>query len=82
MTITIIQMFEQGLIFHLIAMLILFVLMVIMISRIGGQKAAVKDAQSVSSQAQKPGNIPVLTGLETTAAIAAAVNQYKKNNKI
>ena len=70
MTITLIEMFQQGMIFHLIAMLLLFALMVIMISRIGGQKAAVKEA------AQKPENKTAIT-----AAIAAAVNQYKKNNK-
>ena len=75
MTVTLIQMFQQGMIFHLIAMLLLFVLMVIMINRIGSGKAAVKDAQPETLQVQKTGNMSAIT-----AAITAAVAQYKKNN--
>ena len=72
---TIAEMFQQGMIFHLIGMGILFIMMVIMISAIGGWKKAA-DSGSPLSKSQKT----TQSGLEVTAAITAAVKEYKKNN--
>ena len=75
---TITEMFQQGMIFHLIGMGILFILMVIMISAIGGWKNAQKEAGGASSLSKS--NKSTHSGLEVTAAITAAVREYKKNS--
>jgi len=71
-------MIEQGDVLKLVIMGILFVLMGILISSIGKGKGAVKETQpSASGQVSvKAGNMPAVT-----AAITAAVNEYRKTNK-
>ena len=72
---TIAEMFQQGMIFHLIGMGILFILMIIMISAIGGWKKAAPGGSVLSKS-----KVSAQSGLEVTAAITAAVKEYKKNN--
>jgi len=74
---TLMQMVEQGMYLHLAGMGILFILMIIMISNIGraGKIAAEKDVQHDNSANQKSGNMSAIT-----AAISAAVNEYRKTN--
>jgi len=69
MDITIMQMSQNFMVINLIGMAALFVLMGILISAIGGGKTTAKEAVS------KSGNMS-----EVTAAITAAVNEYRKNN--
>lgn len=75
---TIMEMFQQGMVSHLIIMGILFILMGIMISAIGGeiskmQKKAVNDSTVNNSNVTE--DMPAIT-----AAITAAINEYRKNN--
>ena len=69
---TIAEMFQQGMIFHIIGMGILFIMMVIMISAIGGWKKKTAPSANLNKTAA--------SGLEVTAAITAAVKEYKKNH--
>ena len=68
---TIAEMFQQGMVFHIIVMAILFALMGFIISAIGGGKPA---AQNTAPDLSKNNKQAI------TAAIVVAVNQYKKNN--
>ncbi|MCL2804550.1 MAG: sodium pump decarboxylase subunit gamma [Treponema sp.] len=68
---TLLEMIQQGKVFHLIGMGIIYILMGIMIYAIGSKKPAVKEVFApVESKA----------GNAVTAAIAAAINEYRKNN--
>ena len=85
MFVSIIEMIQnpQGImVFHLLGMGVLFILMGIMISRIGSGKSFRRDTQSdnASTIDQKSGKTQLQTEFEITAAITAAVNEYKKNN--
>jgi len=68
---TIAEMFQFGMVFHLIGMAVLFALMGFVISAIGSGKPAAIGAAPDLSKNNKQAVI---------AAITAAVNQYKKNN--
>ena len=73
---TIMEMVEQGSIWHLAGMVFLFILWAIMINKIGKtEKPAEKDIQHDNSAAQRSGTSPAIT-----AAITAAVNEYRKTN--
>jgi len=74
---TLLEMVEQGQVWQLVWMGVLFILMIIMISFIGkpGKTGAEKEIQSDTSANQKSGN-----SLAVTAAITAAVNEYRKTN--
>ena len=71
---TLFDMIQQGDVFHLIGMGVLFVLMVLMINAIGSGKSPAKTVPQ-AQPVQKSGNAG-----EVTAAITAAVNEYRKNN--
>ena len=73
MSITLSQMFQQGDVFHLIGMAILFVLAGVMINAIGSRKDGMPEAASAQAGKGNTGSV--------TAAISAAVNQYRKINK-
>ena len=72
---TLMEMINDGAYLHIAGMCALFVLWVIMITRIGtaGKAAAEKDAQHVISASPRSGNNPAVT-----AAITAAVTEYRK----
>jgi len=73
---TLMNMIEQGMVWQLVGMGILFIVMGIMISAIGGGKAAEqKSVNPDSSTAQKAVDMSAVT-----AAISAAINEYRKNN--
>jgi len=71
------EMFNQGSFLQLIGMVVIFVVMGILISKIGGgvpvKTATDKDVHSGVSAAGKAGDGVI-------AAITAAVNEYRKNN--
>jgi Na+-transporting methylmalonyl-CoA/oxaloacetate decarboxylase gamma subunit len=75
---TIMQMLQEGMVLNLIGMGVLFVLMGMMLSAIGGKKNSQPDVSSSSAAKQKTDNMPTQTGFEVTAAITAAVNEYRK----
>ena len=76
---TLIQMVEHGMVWQLVAMGALFVLMGIMLSNIGNgvtaKFAGEKENNPDSSTAAKTGDLSAVT-----AAITAAVNEYRKTN--
>ncbi|MCL2276983.1 MAG: sodium pump decarboxylase subunit gamma [Treponema sp.] len=74
---TMIDMINQGNVFQLLIMGVLFILVVIMLVRIGKGIDALynKPAENTSHPAA------AITSDGVTAAIAAAVKQYKKNNQ-
>ena len=75
---TLAEMFNQGMYLHLAFMAVIFVVMVFLINAIGGKKTAVDSTAAVSASISidsKTGNMPAIT-----AAITAAVKEYKKNN--
>jgi len=65
---TLMQMIQQGAVWHLVGMGAIFGLMVFLLNAIGGKLVAPKD------QPQKSYDMPAVT-----AAISAAVNEYRKN---
>ena len=76
---TIAEMFQLGMVFHLIGMAILFALMGLVISAIGSGQPAVKD--SATSIEFKMSSNTSANAVAITAAITAAVYQYKKTTK-
>jgi len=73
---TIMEMIQQGMVSHLIIVGILFVLMGVMISKIDVAKTTTaKEVPADTAAVQKTSNMPAVT-----AAITAAVNEYRKNN--
>jgi len=79
MTVTLIEMLQQGDILRLLGMVVIFGLMVYLFSKIGNDVVAVdnvsgKNNQAALSQVQKTGD-----SSEITAVISAAVNEYRKN---
>ncbi|MCL2765982.1 MAG: sodium pump decarboxylase subunit gamma [Treponema sp.] len=72
---TLMQMIEQGMVWNLIVMGLLFILMVVLINAIGGKIAAQKDTGHEVPAAGKTADISAVI-----AAITAAVNEYKKKN--
>ena len=72
---TLMQMLEQGNVFNLCCMAVIFILMIILILRIGkgveAKFAGEKDAPHAAAAAK--------TQDGTIAAITAAVKQYRKN---
>ena len=67
---TIMEMIEQGMIFQLVIVGILFILMGVMINAVGNAKSA--SIKNVTVGNADSGAV--------TAAITAAVNEYRKNN--
>ena len=76
---TILEMLQQGRVLDLIGMGIMFVLMGIVMSAIGGGKTAVVKEASLPLAEPKTVNLPAQMGFEVTAAITAAVNEFRKN---
>jgi len=70
------EMLEQGNIFSLVVMGIIFTLMILMILKIG-KEVMVKP--SVSKESQPVVSAAGKTGDNITAAIVAAINEYRKN---
>jgi len=78
---TIFDMLEQSGVLTLLGMGVVFSFLIILVLSITGtgiliRRFAKPEAVKTASSARKPEN-----GGEITAAIGAAVNQYKKNNK-
>ena len=75
LSLTLKQMLDQGNVFHLIGMGIIFIVMIFLISKIGKGVAAkfAGENQVITSAAISTGNNAV------TAAIVAAVNEFRKN---
>ena len=81
MTYSISEMFQFGMTFHLIFMGIIFILMIFLLSAIGGRKETVKEIKIAPSSPSIDSNAnrQFQSESEVTAAISAAVNEYKKN---
>ena len=71
MSITLTQMIQQGSVLRLIGMAVLFVIIGFLINAIGSKKDAAPDAVLAPAAAGNMGAV--------TAAISAAVSEYKKN---
>jgi len=75
---TVLDMIEQGAVLHLIGMGVLFIIMIIQLSAIGKGVMA-KAAQE--RDIQPPAAVYKESNVAVIAAISAAVNEYRKNNK-
>ncbi|MCL2801799.1 MAG: sodium pump decarboxylase subunit gamma [Treponema sp.] len=76
MSLTLMEMFEQAMVLNLAGMGALFIFMGVMINAIGsGRAAALRDGTEGIAAVAKPAETSAVT-----AAITAAVNEYRKNN--
>jgi len=76
MALEVIDILNQGSILHMIIMGAIFVLMAVMISKIGNGVSA----KSAVERKAQPIAASVKTGDAVTAAITAAISEYRKNN--
>jgi len=79
---TLTKMIAQGDVFQLIMMGIIFIAMIILLSLLGKGIAA-RSAADKDKQVSAPASVVTKTGNNdaVTAAITAAINEYKKTNK-
>jgi len=75
---TLIEMLNQGNVFNLVSMGVIFLLMIIMISALGrgvmGKATAEKEEQPAAAAGRTQNDV-------ITAVITAAINEYRKTNK-